>query len=256
MERPFVNNIESFITDFIKSRGGKRVDEIIKDFSFENADYFFESENIFIELKTLEKDLFSDEDLERNERLIDKWLSNGTISKSDILAIFLRKKQLPETCLQEMYQLARRTFQKTIEKSNKQLSQTVEKLGDPNSQKVLMLCNDGNYLFPHHLLFTLAFSIVTDRKEINIDCVVYFTVNQTSKFPDSELDWRLWVPAYDERSAEKLSPFINTLGKEFNNYYNQQFQFPIIERKELSDFESGMKEIEKMTYVPKNIIFK
>lgn len=256
MERPFVKDIEGFVNDFIKSKNGKRVDEILRDANFANADYYFEDLNIFIELKTLEKDLFSDDDLERNERLLDKWISEKIISKADILAIFLRKKELPEACLQEMYQLARRTFQKIIEKANKQLHQTVEKIGNKDSQKILMLCNDGNYLFPHQLLFTLAFSIIKDRKEIDIDCAVYFTVNQTSRLPNSELEWRIWVPAYDETAHENLHPFVNELGKDFNNYYNQKFQIPVIDNKELSSFESGIEVIEKMTYVPKSHIYK
>lgn len=257
MERPFVNDIESFITEFIISQNGKRVTDCINNgVTFENADYYLPKQDVFIELKNLEKDLFSEEDIERNERLIDKWIEEKLISKADILAIFLRKKQIPEECLQEMFSLARRTFQKITEKANKQLLQTKENIGTSKSQKILLICNDGNYLFPHHLLFTLFCSIIEDRKEIDIDCSVYFTVNQTSSIPNSDLEWRLWMPAYGTSANKDLHHFINDLGREFSNFYNSKFNLPIVEKKEYEDFILGMEEIEKMNFIPKQIIYK
>jgi hypothetical protein len=257
MERPFVNDIESFFTEFVITQKGKRVTDLnCGEIKFENADYYFQEQDIFIELKNLEKDLFSDEDLERNERLVDKWIEEKLISKSDILAIFLRKKQIPEECLQQLFNLTRKTFQRIIEKANKQLKQSKEILGTPNSQKIVMICNDGNYLFPHHLLFSLFCSIIEDRKEIDIECSIYFTVNQTSRIPDSDLDWRLWMPAYSPLAAENMHLFVNDLGRAFNDFYNTKFDMQFVEKKEYEDFNLGMSEIEKMKFVPKEIIYK
>ncbi|GAB3166722.1 hypothetical protein [Telluribacter humicola] len=257
MERPFVNNVEDFITKFVHSTNGQLVSEYLNSTpDFENADYFFKSDNIIIELKCLEKDLFSDEDFERNERLIDRWIEEKLITKSDIIAIFLRKKQIPEKCLQEMFKLARRTFQKVIEKANKQLRETKTKAGNADTKKVLMICNDGNYLFPNALLFSLVCDIISTRKEIDIDCTVYFTVNQVSFIPNSDLDWGLWLPAYGENANEHLHQFINDLGLKFNNFYNDTFGIENTEYRDFPDTEVGINAISEMNYIPKDVIYK
>ena len=257
MERPFVDNVEDFITEFVRSTNGQLVTECLSNTpDFENADYFYKTDNIVIELKCLEKDLFSDEDLERNERLIDKWLEEKLITKADIIAIFLRKKQIPEECLLEMFKLARRTFQKIIEKANKQLKETKVKVGNTDTKKVLLVCNDGNYLFPNDLLLSLICDIIATRKEIDIDCTIYFTVNQASFIPNSDLDWGLWAPAYGENASEHLHQFVNELGRKFNKFYNDTFGIEIAEHRECPDFEGGTNAISEMNFIPKDVIYK
>lgn len=257
MERPFVNNVEAFITDFICSIKGELVTDSFDDApNFDNADYILKNENIIIELKCLEKDLFSDEDLERNERLIDKWLEEKLITKADIIAIFLGKKLIPEECLKGMFKLARRTFQKIIEKANKQLRETTIRIGNNDTQKVLMICNDGNYLFPHNFLFSLICNILSTRKELDIDCTIYFTVNQTTYIPNSELDWSLWIPAYGENAKEDLDIHVNKLGQQFNVFYNKYFEIDNTEYREYPDNEEGIKAIKEMQFIPKDIIYK
>jgi len=256
MERPFVNDVEVFISKFIHSIDGKLVTEYINYTpDFENADYFLEEKNIVIELKCLEKDLFSEEDLERNERLIDKWLQEKIITKADIIAIFLRKKQIPEKCLQEMFQLARRTLQKIIEKANKQLRETKKKIGNNETQKILMVCNDGNYLFNHNIIFPLICDIIASRNDIDINSTIYFTVNQSSLLPNSNLDWSVWMTAYSDDSRESLYLDVNELGRKFNAFYNDTFNIQNKEYKEYPHTIEGIKAISELKFIPKEIIY-
>ncbi len=257
IERPFVKNVEDFMTKFIHSVGGSRVDEIIKDASdSENADYYFPNENVVIELKCLEKDLFSDEDFERNKRLIDKWLEEGVLNKVDIIPIFLGRKSLPKAISDEIVKLCSRTFKKIIEKANKQLKETKDKIGSEDTERILMVCNDGNFFLDNAQLFGLVTNIMGRREEIKIEGLVYFTVNQASIIPNSDLDWGLWIPAYGDTAKDELSNFVNELGRKFHEFYCKEFNIPVTEHKEYSDSVEGMEAINAMRYIPKDVIYK
>ena len=256
MERPFVKNVEDFLTKFIRSVGGQRVDEVIANAQdFENADYFFPNENIVLELKTLEKDLFSDEDIERNERLIDKWFTDGILNKVDILPILLGRKKLPRACVDEIIKLCSRTFQKIIEKANKQLRETKNKLGNAETQRILMVCNDGNFFLNNQKLHALLCNILGRRKEIEIEGLVYFTVNQASVIPGSDLDWGIWVPAYGDTANDTLHLFVNDLGRKFHDFYCKELNITVTEHREYPGFEEGMKAVEETKYIPKDVIY-
>jgi hypothetical protein len=257
MDRPFVNNVEEFFSRFILTANGQKVADYLKDPpDFENADFIIKDENILIELKCLEKDIFSDEDFERNEALVEKWFSEGILNKSDIIPVFLGRKPIPEGCLLEILKLSRRTFQKIIEKGNKQLRITKEKIGNTASQKVLMICNDGNYFFDNARLSSLLFNIVGTRNEIDLDCVIYFTVNQSSRLSNSELDWAVWIPAYGERARIGLEVFINDLSRKFNTFYNNEFGIEQTASKEFPNLDEGALAIKEMQYISKEVIYK
>jgi hypothetical protein len=257
MDRPFVSDVEDFVTHFVQSANGQRVTDFLSYApDFENADFIFKAENVLIELKCLERDIFSDEDIDRNEALLDKWLSEGVLKKVDIIPILLRRKPIPDECLIEIIKLARKTFQRVIEKANKQLQSTKEKIGMLTTQKVLMVCNDGNYFFENAVLFALLCDIVATRKEIDLDCVVYFTVNQASHISNSELDWAIWAPAYGERAGEDLQTFINDLGAKFNIFYNTHFGIEVTAHREIPELAEGAKALHDMRYIPKDVIYK
>jgi hypothetical protein len=258
-DRPFIENVEDFITEFINSVGGKTVVEKNGGkCDFLNADYIFEKENVIAELKCLEKDIFSDEDFERNERLMEKWFDDGTLRKVDIIPIFLNRKQIPESCLVEIDKLTRRTYQKIIHKANKQLHETKNKLGNEKTMKFLMLCNDGNYFLSHKDILSIACNLLATRKEWNIDCLIYFTVNQGSMFELRDLDRHVWVPFYgfEDEEGNTTQQFVNQLGRDFWKFMNEKFGYEISEHQEIEEFEKGMETTSKLKYIPKDIIFR
>jgi hypothetical protein len=257
MERPFVNDIEAFITEFVKSIGGKTVIETVdKQPDFNNADFIFEKENILIELKCLEKDLFSDKDFERNERLIDKWLSEGKLRKVDMIPMMLGKKQLPKECQMELLLLCRNTLQTIIKKGNRQLRETRKQIGNEKTEKVLFICNDGNYFLSDILAFDLINHIHALLPESEIDCFVLFTVNQTSRIPNSEIDWSCWMPAYGSKASDNLCSFINDFGKRFHEFYNFKFNITNSEHRVYNDPTTGYEAIREHKHIPKEIIYK
>jgi hypothetical protein len=257
MERPFVNNVDKFLSEFIKSMGGALVSEVLPiEPGFKNCDYYFEAENVLAELKCLEKDIFSDEDYERNERLIDKWLTKGIIKKIDLVPLLLKRKEVPQECLMEVLNLCRRTYETAIEKAHKQLKQTNEKLGNEKTQKVLFICNDGNYFLDDEKAYRLICTILAIRQEWNIDCFVLFTINQVSRVPGSDLDFSFWAPCYGDKAPDDLQSFINRLGTAFNEYYNKKFNIVETIHCKFDDVDSGLKAIGEQKHIPKNIIYK
>lgn len=258
MDRPFENNIEQLITEFIRLAGGKTLIEYLGyEPDFLNADYFFQNENIIIELKCLEKNIFSEiDDKEKNEVLFNTWLNKGLIAKSDIIPIFLNRKDLPFECLNDVLESTRNSFQRILKKANKQLRTTKEKIGNIDTKKFLMICNDGNYFLSHDGILQMIYNILSVRSEMDINCVIYFTVNQAAFIPNSDLDWHLWVPAYDcDEEENDMAEFVNDLGRDFNNFILQRFKIKNSEHIEIPDTKSGINKIKEMQYIPKDVIY-
>lgn len=258
MERPFVKNVEEFLNEFIKSADGELVSEKIElQDGVLNCDYFFEKENILAELKCFEKDMFSEEDSERNERLIDKWLNEGFINKSDFIQMFMGKKHLPSECMMELLMLCRRYYETAIKKAHKQVVSTNKLLGNSSTKKVLFLCNDGNYFLSDvHALRTISL-ILAMNKAWDFDCCVLFTVNQVSRISDNDLDYSFWAPVYkEEESNDGLQEFINDLGEKLHHFYNNKFGITETEHNIYPDKAEGLEAMSKQKHIPKEIIYK
>lgn len=259
MERPFFADVEQLVTDFIRSVGGKTVVEYLgSQPKFKNADYYFEAENVIAELKCLEKDIFSDSDFERNERLIDKWLAEGMLKKIDLIPIFMGKKAIPEECLADIYKLTKETFQTILKKAHKQLAATKEAIGNDKTYKILLLCNDGNYFLNTDQIILLVHSMLYERQDImNIDCTIYFTVNQISMFHPGDLDRHVWVPGYnDADNTPELPDFVNQLGRNWWKFLDKVTGVESEEHEEIEDLEEGIEMLKNLNYVPKEVIYK
>lgn len=93
--------------------------------------------------------------------------------------------------------------------------------------------------------------------ESDIDGFIYFTLNQVSIIPNSELDWHLWVPSYRDESDEVFGDFVNKLGFKFqNDFYIMKTGIKPSEKIITDNFEKGMNTIKSMKHIPKSIIFK
>lgn len=257
MERPFVNDVEGFMTEFIKSVGGETVTSIVGPSpDFDNADYYFKKENVLIELKCFEKDPFSKEDADKSVRFMVKWLEKGLIKVEDVFSYTNGSMRLPEECIQDMVQSCRRTFEEAIRKGNRQLRETKKRIGNEKTLKALLLCNDGNYFLTEKGTFDVINDIFASRKDLETDCFILYTINQVSRMPNDETDWMLWYPSYHIGAPDVLCAFINWLGIEFNNFYNAKFGITNAAAMDHKDKESAEKTLKEQSYVPKTIIYK
>jgi len=120
-----------------------------------------------------------------------------------------------------------------------------------------MLCNDGNYFLTHDQIIGLTYNILSSREEMNVDCIIYFTINQASAIENSNLDWHLWVPAYNcDPEDNTMGVFVNELGRRLNLFIIDRFGIAVSEHNEIGDKEAGTDIIKKLDYIPKEIIYK
>jgi len=243
---------EEIITEFILSFEGKRVTDLLSGKpTFANADYYFPDENILIELKALQKDLFAEEDLARNEKMIDTWLSEKKLAKADIIPVLIGLKELPEACYLDVFGAVRKTLQRIVGKAHKQLIETKKVLGNDQTKTMLIVCNDGNYFLSHDVLFSTLENLLSDRKEIHIDCLIYFTLNQLSKIEGSELEWIVWLPSYARESKEGLQQFVNELGAKYFTFCTTALGITDGEHRQYPDQEEGNKVLKQTSFIPK-----
>jgi hypothetical protein len=97
LERPFFSDVESLFSEYVEYFGGAVVDKLeINTTDRPNADYLFDHPEIVAELKSFEKDVFSEpEDIPRLMSLFETWIAKGLVSGEDIIEYTFRGKQLP-----------------------------------------------------------------------------------------------------------------------------------------------------------------
>lgn len=260
MERAFIKDVEQFVIQYVRFCGGKTLTEYLGgklNDGIKNADFYFEKEDVIIELKCLQKDIFSDMDFERNEKLIDKWLVNGTLRKVDLIPIMLGRKIIPDICIDEILHLTRNSFQTLLKKANKQLRVSKKEIGNEATKKVLMVCNDGNYFLSHGQIYHLICTLMLDQTNLDIDAFIYFTLNQSSQYDGDERDIHVWLQAYQDMEKDpQLVTFIDQLSKRYYQYCVDTLDIENSELTKIEDPHEGLNMIKKLTYIPKNEIYK
>jgi hypothetical protein len=257
--RPDPVKIEQSFNQLVIDSGGQLVSSLDSNLILsDNADYYFDSPTVIAELKCFQKDLFNDEeDIQRIFSYFEKWKSKKLIEEGDELKIIFGTKKIPKECWPDLITSASKTIERAIHKGNKQIKETKLFLKKPNAKGLLLLCNDGNYFIQNNNFITLICNLMT-RKFLNseIDGFVYFTYNQTSIIPDSELDWQLWAPFYRDSEDSILAEFVNMLGFKFNDYFSKITGIPMTDHIKFDSYNQAKDLINKMKYIPKDKINK
>lgn len=259
MERPAPIAVEDFFCQFIRSVGGYLLTDLanVPDNTW-NADFVFPDEDIIIELKTFQKDVFGDsEDVPRILNLLNNWAQRGWIEEGDKVKYALGVKKLPQNCWAEMVDKVLKTIERAIHHANKQLTSSRVLLKMPNSRCVIFLVNDGNYFFNNQQMLA-AICQVWERKfeKSEIDCIVYLTLNQVSNRQNSNLDWLVWSPVYSLNKDTALCSFVNKLGGNFIDFLAEFTEIPTSSHEEIADIDEAREVISSMRYLPKELIFK
>lgn len=257
--RPEIVNVETFFNEFVEYFGGELISKNENNLTDrENADYLFKDQNVIAELKCFQKDLFnSEEDIPRLFSYFEKWEKKGLIHSGDILKIIFGSKQIPKECYVDLLESCSKTIDRALHKANKQIIESKRTLEMPNAKGIVLLCNDGNYFIQNDKFLGLIANMM-GRKYLDseIDAFVYFTLNQVSTIPNSELDWNIWAPAYRNENDNLLSNFINELGFKFqNDFYTKKTGIEPSDKIITDDFEKGMNAIKSMKHIPKEIIY-
>jgi hypothetical protein len=185
---------EEIFDRIVCSVGGQRVDTLLQEHpDWNNADYLLDDGLVVAELKELQKDFINDERTQK--RLSDihsDWVQRGLIEPAyDLLKI--QTDQLPPVCQEEFFQIFKRKLEAPISKAAKQIKETKERLGKPESRGLLILVNEGNtILTPNVIAFLL--SRILKGQHSSIDQVLFCSVNLPMTGPNIPDQARFWIP--------------------------------------------------------------
>lgn len=260
LKRPEIVNVENFLNEYVEYFGGQVISKDEQNLDDRpNADYLFREQNVIAELKCFQKDLFnSEDDIPRIFIFLDKWEKQKLIRQGDKLGLLLGSKKLPTECQVDLLKACEKTIDRALHKANKQIKESKTTFSLPTSKGLVLLCNDGNYFVQNYTFIGLIANLMI-RKYMNsdIDGFVYFTLNQTSIMPESNLDWCLWCPFYRQENDKEFGKFVNELGFKLNNgFYPMKTGATILEKRITDNHEKGIELIKSMTHIPKGTIYK
>jgi hypothetical protein len=260
LNRPEIVNVEIFFNEYVEYFGGQVISKNEKNLDDRpNADYLFRYQNVIAELKCFQKDLFNnEEDIPRILKFLDKWEEQKVIEQGDKLGIILGSKRLPKECYVDLLNACTKTIDRILHKANKQIKESKKTFSLPTAKGLILLCNDGNYFIKNDTFIKLIADLMLRKyMDSDIDGFVYFTVNQTAKMPDSDLDWNLWVPSYRQENDEEFGEFVNELGQKFyNDFFTLKTGIALSDKYITDDIKKGIDRIKLMQYLPKEIIYK
>lgn len=260
LKRPENVNVEEFFNEYVEYFGGQVVSKSDQNLTDRpNADYLFKNDNVVAELKCFQKDLFnSEEDIPRIFNFLDKWEHKNLIEQGDKIKIILGSKQLPKECYTDLLNACTKTIDRALHKANKQIKESKKTFSLPDAKGLVLLCNDGNYFVQNDAFLGLIANLMGRKyMESDIDGFVYFTLNQVSTIPNSDLDWQLWVPSYRDENDEDFGNFVNKLGYKFQNeFYTLKTGIKPTDKLITDDFEKGINSIKFMKHIPKEIIYR
>lgn len=267
LERPFFSDVESLFSEYVEYYGGAVVNKLEMNRSDRpNADYVFDHPEIVAELKSFEKDVFSEpEDIPRLMNLFEKWIANGLMTGEDLMDYTFRGKQLPLKCMEDLIERASKTIERAIYKANKQIKETKRTFNKQNANGIVILINDGNYFFSNQGFLATICNVVSRKfKESSFDVIIYLTINQATYKEGSDLDHSIWVPIYtkvDDRGetivTDELHCFVNSFGEKFfTEFLTLKTGHEPKDFKQIESIEKSMEEFEKHRFIPKNVIYK
>lgn len=267
LERPFFHDVEGLFSEYVEHYGGIVVDKLDDNKTDrQNADYLFAVPEIVAELKTFEKDVFSEpDDVPRLIELFEKWIAKGFMTEEDLREYSFRGTQLPPKCMEDLIERASKTIERSIHKANKQIEETKKTFNKHNANGILILINDGNYFFTNQgFLIVISNLIGRKFKDSSFDVIIYLTINQATYKEDSELDHIIWVPIYtkvDKQGetivSDELHSFVNAFGEKFLTEFLplKTGQAPK-KYQQIESLEESMAELSKHKFIPKDVIYK
>lgn len=267
LERPFFSDVARLFSEYVEYYGGTVVDKLeINRTDRPNADYLFDNPEIVAELKSFEKDVFSEpEDIPRLMNLFEKWIANGLITGEDLMEYTFRGKQLPQKCMDDLIERASKTIERAIYKANKQIEETKKTFNKQNANGIVILINDGNYFFTNRGLLVVISNLVGRKfKESSFDVIIYLTINQAIYKEGSDLDHNIWVPIYTKINeqgetivSDELQSFVNAFGEKFlTEFLTLKTGHKPKEFKQIESIEESVEEFKKHRFIPKEIIYK
>jgi hypothetical protein len=199
-------DVELFFDEVVRCAGGYRVDSLVpENRTFENADYYFESEGVFGELKTLRYDQEEDERVKaRLVKVYKDFARAGKVPPISAKQRFAHSNLLPIETQLELLRPLKRRLQTPVKKAARQLKETKRAFNREKDAGLLILVNEGSALFRPTTIFYFLHHLFRGAYS-SIDHIVYCSVNVPANIPSIDGGARVWFQATIE-GRQKISP--------------------------------------------------
>ncbi len=206
-------DIESVWQDFVRLQKGQVLsDDFGTSVDFANADFWFEKDDVIIELKEIQTE-FLDKNKEKIQDLINKYVKESDLSLKDIFV-----SNFPDSFWKDYVRLVRPAISRILRKANKQIKETRKYLKNPKARGLVVLVNDGFTSFSVQTVFGLVCNILLNSYS-SIDGFILLTVNSYVAIEDSNIPCQVWIPSYSPRvEYTSLPDFVNELGREWRKF--------------------------------------
>jgi hypothetical protein len=187
-------DVRKEIAECVRKLNGIVLDDLLQNPQFSNADYWFPDDQVVAELKCLTENLASKREFnERISRLHASWVREGLLPQTAQATTTLNLRDIPLKCAREFLNPVKRRLEvNVLKKANAQIKSIKKHLNAPNAKGLLLLVNDGDYMFPPTMMaHLLARSMKGQHRSIH--SVIYFSVNEFVTIPDVHLPALFWV---------------------------------------------------------------
>lgn len=228
-------DVEKEFSMVVRSCGGVVLSDVLDASpSFNNADYHFPHLKVVAELKCLTED--HSQSAASKKRLDDvwqKWKAEGKVQGDGVNE--LNWKQLPKELQTEIYKVTSRPIVKRVQKANKQIRETKDRLNLADHRGLLLIVNDGKSSFsPAATIHAVVMALQSDFRHIRE--FVFFTVNQFSRIREMPVPTLFWIHLSMDDPQEDLVSFVKELGEKWRNHHHSLLGVPAF-AKELEDME-------------------
>ncbi len=177
---------------------------------FENADFVFHGDKLVVELKCLTEDnVFSKNNEEKSANLWRRCYAKGLVESPRVNDRDWRA--LPPQIQNKFYEIKTRSIKKRVQKANRQVRETKERLGLSDYAGVLFIANDGvRSLTPPACIHAIQLALRNDHREIRH--FVFFTANLLSELRQTPSQTLFWI-SFDMEDGRPINhAFLNYLG--------------------------------------------
>lgn len=214
----------------VKQLNGVVLDEVLKNPTFANADYWFPEANVVGELKCLTEDPSANSTFTENlSKLYASWVKRGLVPPLEAKRTNINLADLPVRCTREFIDPVKKRLEaSSIKKANRQIRETKKHLGAPTAKGLLLLVNDGNYLLPPSMMAHLLGRILNGQHS-NISTVIYFSANMNVDVPGVSMPSQFWIDAIPPNREPIALEFRRALRTVWMSNYSKLVPGPLYE---------------------------
>lgn len=214
----------------VRRMGGVVLDDVLVQPNFPNSDFWFPKSKVFVELKRLSKDLMSDKVFNQIvSNLHASWLKRGLIPAPTTTPTRINLQELPLKCAREFLDPVKRKLEtSTVRHANRQIRETKKHFDASDAKGLLLIANDGNYMFPPSMMMHVL-SRILKTQHSNINSVVYFSVNEVTSVPAIDTPSRFWIDAVIPNRDPIASDFRRALQEAWMRHFSGLSQGQVVE---------------------------